>query len=615
MLKISIKMSFHSILFIILIKSFLSSPNCINYQNFCNKCNPLTNLCMKCESDIFIPDKNGGCTGAKKCSIEKNYCNECDIFGELCKKCEIGYYPDKNGGCSYTDNCKISNKGECLVCDTDYILLGRDNEFKMCKSLNTDDFKNCKEINKQNGYCWECENGYFINGGDKKCTKVENCYESMYGNCIKCNYGYYLNKKENKCYKKSNNFIYCQQTLDGKNCDICDEYNYFDENGFCVDSNFCSQSLNGKCQKCISKYYLSSTNNICSNEKNCSYADLDTGFCTSCESDFYLDIIDYKCKSNLENNDYKYCGKVIDNQCVQCVYRNFLSKDSKCTPTEKCLEAENGKCLLCEENYYLGLDNKCTNVNHCIYSNNYDDCLECEDNYYYLTLNRTCLEAKDNYENCKISGGYGCLKCKNNYYLNANDSTCIDNTKEEAFYKCAKSDKKNENCAECIEGYFLGSEDKKCILVENCKISENEKRCKECDEYFCLDVKKGICIDNDYIFDENIKYYFACNRTNEDGTSCAQCIEGYEIGENGYCVDVTRCLEEKNGECIRCTEEKNKNGFTYCANKVFGCVESVYDECVRCDDLLSLISCTECKEGYDLYYGGCINMDELEEEN
>ena len=70
-----------------------------------------------------------------------------------------------------------------------------------------------------------------------------------------------------------------------------------------------------------------------------------------------------------------------------------------------CLVAENGKCIKCEENYYLGLDNNCSSIKHCIYSKNYDDCIECEDNYYFLTLNRTCLEAKDNFENCKISGG------------------------------------------------------------------------------------------------------------------------------------------------------------------------------------------------------------------
>ena len=65
---------------------------------------------------------------------------------------------------------------------------------------------------------------------------------------------------------------------------------------------------------------------------------------------------------------------------------------------------------------------------------------------------------------------------------------------------------------------------------------------------------------------------------------------------------------------MKCTEEYNKNGFTYCANNIFGCVESVDDQCLRCDNLLELYSCTECREGYELRFGNCINPDEYEEE-
>ena len=78
-------------------------------------------------------------------------------------------------------------------------------------------------------------------------------------------------------------------------------------------------------------------------------------------------------------------------------------------------------------------------------------------------------------------------------------------------------------------------------------------------------------------------------------------IEGYEIGENGYCVDIFRCLEKEEGECLKCTEEKNEYGYSYCANKIFGCVEVNDERCIRCDDLLDFYSCTECEEGYYLY--------------
>ena len=604
------------IIFIFFIQvNFLNSQICQPYQNYCYNCNPLTNLCVKCESDIFTPDENGGCIGAKKCQLGKNYCNKCDIVGELCSECEIGYFPDKNGGCSYTDNCKISSKGECIECDTDFILLGKEFEFKICKYLGTEDFKNCKLINKEKGYCFECEDGFILNGGDRKCTKLENCYESIYGNCISCNQKYYLNKKENKCYLKFGNLLHCKISLDGENCDVCDDYSYFDEIGNCVEINHCSESIDGKCQKCISNYYLTSNNKSCSIDKNCNFAEQETGICNLCNPEYYLDLKDYKCKSNRENNDYKYCQKVVDNKCTQCIQGYKLSKDSKCTSTYRCIEAENGECMLCEDNYYLGLDHKCSNVKHCIYTNYYEQCIECEDGYYYLTLNRTCLRAKNNLENCKVSGGSICSECKNNFYLNKNDSTCVNNTKKGPIYKCEVSDKNNEFCEKCREGYYLGTEDKKCTLVKNCKISKNEKTCAECDEYYCLDVKKGICVENDYVRDENIKFYFACNKTNEDGTACEQCLEGYKIGEDGYCVDVSRCLEKKDGKCIKCTEEFNENGYSYCANGIFGCVETVDDYCLRCENLLELYSCTECKEGYELGFGTCYNPDEFEEEH
>ena len=583
-----------------------SGPICNIFENHCHKCNPITNLCLKCELDVYAPDNNGGCVGAEKCTVGKNYCNECDNSGKQCAICERGYYPDKNGGCSYTENCIISNKGDCLECEEDFILIGNYSEFKLCKYLYTDDFKHCKEINTDNGKCLECEDGYFLNLGDKKCNEIEKCYESIYGNCLSCNYGYYLNKKDKKCNVKAKNFLHCKQTLDGETCDECDDRKFFDENGICVENIYCSKSLNATCIECIPNYYLT-VNYACSNDKNCWIADQETGICSLCDRDYYLDVDDYKCKSNQEDNDFKFCQKVENNKCTECIKNNNLSKDSKCTSSNRCLAAENGKCIECEENYFLGLDNNCTSIEHCIYSKQLDECLECEDGYYYHTINRTCLEINDdNLINCKIADDYSCLECKNDFYLNTNDSTCIDNTKEGTFYKCAKTYENEALCQECIEGYFIGTEDRKCTLVNNCKKSNEENICLECDDYFCFDVKNNICIENDYIEDENKLFYFACIITNKDGDRCEKCIEGYEVGENGYCIDNSRCLEKKDGECLKCTEEKNDYDYSYCANKIFGCVETNEEKCVRCDDLLDLFACTECEEGYDLYLGGCI---------
>ena len=594
----------HLILLFYFFSKIFSSPICKISENFCKKCNPLTNLCIKCQYDILTPDNNGGCIGNEKCSLGKNYCNQCDLEGKLCTKCDKGYYPDKNGGCAYSENCLLSDKGKCFKCEEKYILIGKEYDLKICKYKNIDDFKNCLEIDNEKGICKTCEEGYFLNTGDKKCTKTQYCHESIYGICTLCDITHYLNKKNNTCLFKIDNFLYCQQNMGGEECEICDDLGHLDQIGRCVRSNYCSESLNGRCQKCIDNYYLSPLHSVCSNDKHCSDADSDTGLCILCETNFYLDTKDYKCKPNEEENEFKYCQKVFEGMCIECIKGYRLSKDFKCTLSYNCLEAENGNCILCEDNYFLGLDHKCNSIEHCIYSDDDGTCLECEDNYYYNTLYKNCSKAIGNFENCKISTGNLCSSCKDNFYFNKNSSTCIDNTKEGPFYKCLLSDQNNEFCEECIDGYYLGSEDYKCSLIPDCKKSENENICIKCDDYYCLDLKNGTCVENNFIYDENHKFYFACSMTNKEGTACEKCMKGYEIGKDGYCVDASRCIEKKDGECLRCTDEEN-NGYSFCTNKIFGCVPTFQVGCLKCDELQNLLRCTECKEGYSTFYGGC----------
>ena len=590
----------------ILIKKIISNPSCEIYINHCYKCNPKTNLCSKCEiPEILMPDENGGCIGSKKCILGKNYCLECDANGELCKMCDSGFYPDENGACSYSNYCKISYKGECIECLDNYILIGQRFNLKICKSLLSEDFLNCKEIDKEKGLCKECEEGYYLNNGDKKCTKTEKCNESVFGNCISCNRGYYYDKTENLCKEQEdNNFLHCKQTIDGINCEECEDDIYSDENGNCTFTNHCSQSSNSKCEKCINGYYLTD-NSFCSDSENCHYADGETGVCAQCKENYYLDDKDYKCKLNINNKEFQFCQKIENDICVKCELYYSLDEESKCCNTFNCAKSENGICILCSENYYLGLDNYCSNVEHCIYSK-LTQCIECEDNYYYSISEEKCLEAEDKFYGCKISNedGYFCSECKNNYYLRRNDSLCFENSDED-YYKCAFTDYKGENCTKCIEGYYLGSEDKKCGLIKGCSIYENENKCVKCDNGYCFDVKNNNCVNNEKIDNENIKIYFACNRTNKEGLSCEECIEGYEVNEEGYCIDVEKCEEKKDGKCMKCSEDNDGN--EYCANDTFGCVKSLVKFCLICNNILDLTQCSECKEGYSKTpYGNCV---------
>ena len=119
--------------------------------------------------------------------------------------------------------------------------------------------KNCEKFEEKTGICQKCEENYYLNRGDHRCSTTENCFESIFGVCSKCNTSYYLNKIENKCTKQEENFIHWKESLDGLTYDICDDDYYFDENGKSISIKYYtkeSSELN-KCEKCFSGYYLS----------------------------------------------------------------------------------------------------------------------------------------------------------------------------------------------------------------------------------------------------------------------------------------------------------------------------------------------------------------------
>ena len=585
---------------LILIHFSLSFPSCKVGVNNCSKCNSLTNLCVKCNKEIYTPDNEGGCTYSQKCKLGENYCNQCNIENNFCEICETGYFSDKNGGCSYTDNCKISYKGECIECDDDFLLIG--NKLKFCKYKNSEDIRYCAEYDTQNGKCNKCEVGYVLTSNDKKCVKTSYCNEASFGRCTLCYYGYYLNKIDHNCYTQTDNLFRCKTSLDGRYCEKCEDFYYFSGNHVCVSTNFCSNAENGYCKICENGYYLTQFSNVCTSSKNCYYADIDTGICSGCENTFYLDGRDSQCKSNQEDNDYKFCAETDKNgKCIKCDYNNYLGEDKKCSYTDNCQNSLYGVCQKCIQDYYLGNDKKCTNVQYCIFSNDFGVCLECEDGYYFSKPQNKCLKSDDKFQNCKSTDykGENCNECKDNYYLNIKNNNCYSNKENNKYYKCLKTDSTGEKCNYCVTDYYLGSEDYLCSKIEDCAIIENENRCAKCDEYYCLDAKIGNCVDNYYDPEDKDKMiYFDCLKTNKDATACEECIEDFTI-INGLCINKNRCAEEKNGECVKCNE-LSEDGYTMCLNPYFECVESFASNCLLCDEGIDFDKCTKCEDGYQL---------------
>ena len=598
-------------LYLIIFHILLCSPNCTEGINFCEQCDPLTNLCIKCEANIYIPDENGGCQYSRKCIVGNNFCLKCNEEGVLCEECENDYYPDENGGCSLVDNCEISYKGECLKCSDYFILVGNKYNLKICKSLNSEDFYNCLRIDEEKGLCNLCKERYYLTTGDKKCVETNNCTESNYGICIKCDRGFYLDKKENKCKLKNESFINCMQTIDGKICDICEEGYFLDLDNKCINTNFCEKGYkDGYCKKCIDGYYPSYYDKSCTNDENCSFGRKDIGICEICKDDYYMDNTNKKCISYTKNEDFKFCRNSNDIICYECIAGYFLGDDNKCSTSKHCAESENGKCVQCRNGFHLGLDNICSNIDHCVYTSRFvDRCIECENDLYYDTLNNMCSVAENEFQNCRSGNAYSfCHECKKDFYLNQTDDLCYSNELKGKFCKCALTDRSGEFCAKCEEDYFLSYKNKFCTLTDGCNIAQDENSCLECNEFHCLDAKTGKCEINQFIEDEKQKIYFRCNKTNEEGTSCEICKDGFGVIEDGLCIDEEHCLEKNDdGKCQKCTNDEN--GF-YCLNDIYGCVEINQENCLECNDIFNLRKCTKCKEDYETdIEGKCIKIE------
>ena len=593
-------------IFFVIFKIISCIPTCEEGKNNCTLCHPFTHLCLKCNSKMYIPDENGGCDYLRKCISGNNYCFECSEKEELCKTCDVGYYPDKIGGCSYSDNCEISYKGECIKCNENFILVGINNDLKICKSLISEDLKNCEEVDIQKGICDSCKEGYYLNSGDQKCIKTENCTESSFGFCKKCNSGYYLDKQKNECLLKEEPFTHCIQTLDGKVCDICDDNYFFDSQNNCIKSNFCEKSnKNGDCTKCISGKFLSSYDKSCTDSENCYFGMSNIGVCEICDDGYYMDFTDGKCKSYEKNEEFKFCRKAEEGVCYECIATYFLSEDNKCSKSKNCVEVDNGKCIECMEGFHLGLDDICTYVENCIYSSPFfDSCLECEDGYFFdLTSDECNLTIKDEFKNCRRGfKDLYCEECKKNYYLNQKDNLCHSNTLKDKMYKCALSDKKGTSCIRCEEDFFLSYHNNLCIDTDGCNVAEDGHRCLECNEYHCLDVKTGKCEINQYIEKEEQKIYFRCNRTNEEGNSCEICKNDSLVIKNGFCFDDVNC-EERNddGSCLKCRNDEND---AFCLNNNFGCVETYTKNCLECNNIFNFRQCDKCIDGYEIDENG-----------
>ena len=439
---------------------------------------------------------------------------------------------------------------------------------------------------------------------------IYNMYNLGYRhNFITFNYGNNINNEYNYGFE----FKAIREWLFSQRIKSYDEY-YKTKNGRLIRTKFCAEAdQNNVCKKCINGYFLSKDKKSCTLEKNCEKGDWKLGICIECVDNYYFDIKEKKCFSNVDNIELKYCKQVNNGICTLCEKYYYLDMNHKCSFTENCEESQNSRCIKCNKGYYLGIDNYCTNVEKCIYSSQ-GECTECQDGFYYDKVNKQCKEWHSKYlKNCKSNGLFDekhCQACKDDYYLNRKEQLCKSNTKKDKFYKCQISNDNGDACSFCVKDYFIGRLDKKCSLIPGCLKSKDVDKCEECDNDFCLD-NNGMCINNYDITEIDKKYFFRCSFLNENGKGCSKCEnDKLELTSDGLCYDRIHCEKFEKENCKKCQKE-NLDGYnSYCLNKEFGCINTFHDNCLKCDDILNLDECTECEAGFELdKEGNCVQID------
>ena len=604
-------------IYLIFISLFsFSFQSCSQGKNFCVLCELYTDLCKKCESDLFKPDLKGGCEGAKKCIKDYNYCLECSSTNYTCDKCVEDYYPDNNGGCAKIENCEVSENGECKMCIENYALIYQGQPYLECVSMDTEELLNCEEYDIY-GHCLKCKENYYMNAGDEKCSNTENCFNSTKGICQICEYDFYLDKSNATNYlclsnNEKNVFWKCILSNDGINCDECLSPYFLSKNKICVESQFCEEGETGlgKCSKCLDNLYLTEDKYSCTTSDFCINGYNYNTKCRTCKKGYYLDLIDGNCYSNQEDNDEKYCLTVAE-KCESCIDDYYLSEDKKCTSSKNCLVSSLGNCTKCINNYHLGIDNKCTNITYCIKSNFNYFCEECEKGYFvYHDVNCVNDDKSGNiFKNCKIVyyGVEHCSACKNGFYLDESDYLCYSNDESasDEFYKCSyviENSEGKKECNECESPYYLGG-DYKCSKIPGCAESQSLDVCTKCMPGWCKNLNRNLkCQPNSFLDkDENNEVCYKCLETNMGGTRCNICEEGYVKNSKGYCIDESLCDIIDGSECIQCKQklEIDESLKSYCLNPQYGCLESI-EGCLKCNDFYNPEICNECLNGYYL---------------
>ena len=636
----------------------------VNSLKTCSRCHwPVYitgGICEVCSSDI-TDYKNAYCycsihytrdesLGCRKCPTNCEHCYV-DKFTDktVCYRCDIGYTLNSQGICvSCGENCGYcyldNNQNPiCTACKPGYNI----NEDRNCLVC-PQNCRSCRKISDGSFQCTSCFNYYGLNPQNQceHCpTNCINCFwKSSTGGfgCSFCQYDIYYSYSQNYIVGKDDQCVRCQdiQEIGGVGCIKCsfDKYNTQEYQCYrCLgDTRYTWERAvdNVKNYAFIYNKYqcLLNTNSDPKYLNGCLEARYDSinnkYLCSICKPEYIPIINDRSCvlpqEANLSSNckEAKNIGteQIPIYTCLICkFYRLYyvevtnhlgiMNCENRENELYNCLVAtksEDGKkqCTRCVSDFQF-IDSSTYNQKVCdnqcepLSFYRFNCCRKCNDYYYG---NPGCVQDKG----CEYNSANDELKCNEckEGYFEFTEGQCFSCSLESL--PCTKChfnnvEPKGFECDECIEGYQINNENKKCEIIP-------------CEEH--SDIAPG-CI----ICQNKLNEYKAQNK-------CQACKDGFFKTKEESCV---YCKARQNGgpACEICEYAKDEDGnetndirCKYCPSdsilssdgKCFNCKEELGESCTNCSftvnetDNIEILKCDKCQQEYHLTDNGyCIH--------
>lgn len=178
-------------------------------------------------------------------------------------------------------------------------------------------------------------------------SNVPQCTIGFATQCYECQIGYSVSNTKSSCLNIAN----CAHFDEDGDCDTCDFYSTFDEEGNCVNDHcmlYNDEEDGGKtCYQCYSGFYLKNGNCERIPFKHCTQGDENS--CTKCVTGTNLENGECKVPSTFIDGCYEYNE---DRTCKRC-YDGYNLENGSCTLQDCEGKSTLDQCSLCEDGYYL----------------------------------------------------------------------------------------------------------------------------------------------------------------------------------------------------------------------------------------------------------------------